>query len=510
MADPTPQQIFDGFERSRDNVKYGHESLELFRKIQNKEPFLEPSIKFIEVEVRDPVRSWGTNILAMIGGDRAFLTLEGLLSEDDPEEAKRTYLWTRYFALKNLNSLATTEAQQEEMDERCQRIWDDHEEDYLLRSEAAALLAAKGQREYLNWLQEMLIKYDEFWPILRSLRPLRDVPLKDLTDDVLAVFTHSKYLEHHFQAIRTLEKYPANLKVLRELGDIVLTNPTNYLRLQAVISLGELADPQAQTELFRALLDEDAEIRYQAAIALKKTISPIQASAAIIQSALNPDLSKEERKKLIEALRQIDPSRAAPTEILSRELISEDRQRAEIAEELLVDLGGWGAIQRLSQRRLTLNKLDELLSESEAIVRSIFSDTIRQARLNFYFAMAVNLIVVITGVILVGLAIWQLIENPQNLAAWILPGATGLIGVLINLVFNNPRKNARDDLIALMDITVIFLGFLRQLNQIDATFKHGYMEDPEFGTKQMQETVSEIENAINHTLEVTKGHMKQK
>jgi hypothetical protein len=293
------------------------------------------------------------------------------------------------------------------------------------------------------------------------------------------------------------------------LGDIVLTNPTNYLRLQAVISLGELADTQSQTELIQAVLDEDAEIRYQAAIALTKVISPTQASAAIIQDALNPELPKEQRERLVEALRQIDPTRAAPTDILSRELVSEDRERAELAEELLIDLGGWAAVQRLSQRRLTLDRLDKLLSESEAIVRSIFEDTIRQARLNFYFAMAVNLIVVITGVILVGLAIWQLIVNPQNFATWILPGATGVIGVLINLVFNNPRKNARDDLTALMNITVIFLGYLRQLNQIDATFKHAYMEDPEFGSKQLQETVSQIEDAVNHTLDVTKQHLRQ-
>jgi HEAT repeat protein len=509
MADPTPEQIIDGFRRTREKFRYGPEALKLFHDVENKDIFFEPTVNFLETEERDNVRSWGTNILGMMGGDRAFLALEKLLDEDDPKEIKRTYHWTRFFALENLNRISKTDAEKAKLHEHCQRIWDDKDEDYLSRSLAAALLAEEGQSSCLDWLREMLQRYGEYWPILRSLRALREVPLKGLADDVFEVLTKGNYLEQQYEAIRALEKYPANLKVIRELGDIVLTNPTNYLRLQAVISLGELADTQSQTELIQAVLDEDAEIRYQAAIALTKVISPTQASAAIIQDALNPELPKEQRERLVEALRQIDPTRAAPTDILSRELVSEDRERAELAEELLIDLGGWAAVQRLSQRRLTLDRLDKLLSESEAIVRSIFEDTIRQARLNFYFAMAVNLIVVITGVILVGLAIWQLIVNPQNFATWILPGATGVIGVLINLVFNNPRKNARDDLTALMNITVIFLGYLRQLNQIDATFKHAYMEDPEFGSKQLQETVSQIEDAVNHTLDVTKQHLRQ-
>jgi hypothetical protein len=57
---------------------------------------------------------------------------------------------------------------------------------------------------------------------------------------------------------------------------------------------------------------------------------------------------------------------------------------------------------------------------------------------------------------------------------------------------------------------VIFLGYLRQLNQIDASFKHAYMEDPNFSNAQMQETVSQIEAAIDHTLTVAKQHLREK
>jgi hypothetical protein len=44
-------------------------------------------------------------------------------------------------------------------------------------------------------------------------------------------------------------------------------------------------------------------------------------------------------------------------------------------------LGGWAAVHRLSQRRSTLESLDEILKQSEEVVRTTFADTIRQARL---------------------------------------------------------------------------------------------------------------------------------
>jgi hypothetical protein len=117
--------------------------------------------------------------------------------------------------------------------------------------------------------------------------------------------------------------------------------------------------------------------------------------------------------------------------------------------------------------------------------------------------MAVNVIVVLVGIVLIGIAIAHLLDDPERLAAWILPGATGVIGILVNMLFNDPRRNAREDLLSLMNVNVLFLGFLRQVNQIDATFKHAYLENTEFGTTAMRQTLAELERAVATTLEQT-------
>jgi len=261
MADPAPEHFFKGFEKSLIRIKFGYQTLEEFKQVENKKLFLDPTINFLETEKRDNVRSWATNLLAMIGGDKAIAALEKLLSEADTQETKREYRWTRFFALNALLRMPQSDIAESKLLNLCRRIWQDEAEDYLARSEGAAILAEKGDSEAFDWLRGMLSEYDQFWPILRSLRALQEVPVRELTDDILAVFSRSNYTDHHYQAVRALRKYPDDLKVLRELGNIVLTNENNYLRLEAVISLGRLADARAQTEIFSALLDEDAEIR---------------------------------------------------------------------------------------------------------------------------------------------------------------------------------------------------------------------------------------------------------
>jgi hypothetical protein len=88
------------------------------------------------------------------------------------------------------------------------------------------------------------------------------------------------------------------------------------------------------------------------------------------------------------------------------------------------------------------------------------------------------------------------------------PGGAGVMGILLAQFFNNPRQNARDDLATLVNVNVLFLGFLRQLNQIDAMFKHGYIENREFGSADMQATVAGIQSAVDRTLEKAAQHLR--
>lgn len=502
----TPENIFAELDKALKDINVGFQVLAAFADLPNKADFLEPTIHFLEQETEDRVRSWGMNLLELIGGERAFEAAIGIFKGADTQE-KRRYLYTHFFALRAVLRLATTPEQKKRVESLLPKLWKDDGEDFLTRAAAAIQLAMRRQKEPKAWLREMLGSYTDFWAPLRTLRALKEYPLEELSDDVIKVMVNSKYLDHKFVAIKTLGEYKNSLNVLRALGDVVMTEQDEFLRLNAVRSMDKLQDPRAKDDLLRALEDSNAEVRLRASKVLSNLLTPQVAVAAIVDAALMPGIVPENLDYLVDSLRQVDSGRAITTEVLSDEMENEDQERAKQAEKILVELGGWAAVTRLSQRRRNLQALDNFLAESEKVVTHNYNNTMRQARFSFYFAMVVNALIVVVGLALVALALKHLIQNPDDFQAWVIPGATGVIGVLLNLGFNNPRHNAREDMATLLNVSVIFQGYLRELHQIDATFKHMYIENRDFGTGDMSKTVDEIENSAVKTLAMVKKHL---
>ena len=515
----SPQRLFDLIRRQPGEIEEVAQAITEAVRGPRKAAFVQPAIAFLEKEDRDEVRSWATNVLELAGGgEEAQKALLFQLDERDPKEMKRTYRHTRFFALRALTRITgqdptprgppPKDARRTKHLKLLQRIYADQDEDWLVRCEAAALLALDGDGVARDWLGDMLGRFREghedtraYWAPLRALRALREFPVPELAADVIAV-RDSAYTDHLYQAVRTLGGYRGQPEVVRALGDVAVRHRNRYLRLLAVQALAQLRDRDAEKDLFRALGDTDAEVRVQAAYALRDCLSLREAIAGVVHQGVKDGATGRATAPYVEALRRIDPDddRALSTETLSKELASDDRKRAEAAQGMLIQLGGWAAMQRLTQRKSTLDALDEQLAKSEDAVKATFEDTIRQARRNFYFAMLVNVLVVVVGIALITLAMAQLVANPARLEGWVLPGGTGVLGVIVSMYFNNPRKNAREDLAALLNVNVLFLGYLRQLNEIDATFKHAYLESQEFSAADMERTVRQIEEAVSKTL----------
>ena len=238
----------------------------------------------------------------------------------------------------------------------------------------------------------------------------------------------------------------------------------------------------------------------QSSLALKKILEPKEAVSAILQHVLSKTMSINQTEYFIEGLRIIDKDGKISSEILRRELSSEDQERANTAEKILLGLGGRTAVIIMSQRLNTVNKIDDQLKKSEDAIKDTFTDTIKQAKLNFYFAMIVNIIIVIIGIVLVSFTVLLLSKDPNKFEIWVIPGSSGVFAIIIAGYFNDPRKNARDDLAALLNVNVIFLSFLRRIYQIDAIFKRKYVEGKPFHNEEIDFTMSQIHKTVHDTL----------
>jgi hypothetical protein len=79
---------------------YAYKAMEEFKDLEDKHPFLEPTIQFLKQEKEDQVRSWGTSVLELIGGKEAYESLDQMLKKEKTMDEKRKYKHTRFFALK--------------------------------------------------------------------------------------------------------------------------------------------------------------------------------------------------------------------------------------------------------------------------------------------------------------------------------------------------------------------------------------------------------------------------
>lgn len=545
----TPKELIEWFRKDPNEV--GWEKIDKayrrYESVQDKSGFLEPIINFVEEEAEsdddraDDIRRWGTVALGSMKGteaEKATKFLHRLLTDESTKEIARRFYWTRFYALRSLVSLAQNPEEKEELLNIIFAIAFNDSEDYLNQAAACALIVLhetserKDKRDALQKIKAMLSPVEinargkkfkgyttkgslaeSFWPALRALDALKEFPLREVRREIIKVVRESPYYEHKANAIQVLggagftrARVYQEKSVVYELGFIVKRNKDSNLRLLAVISLGQIKDPEATGDLLKALVDKNAEIRVKASDALKSTLGKPDALRLVVQEALKEGIEDTEFDYLVNALRRIDNNRQLCADILARELESDDPNRAQRAQKILYDIGGIEALQRLN-RRETLEQSYRLLEESEKALKEAFQKTTLQATRNFYFSMIINAVIVGVGIALIGLAVLQVLEKPENLAGWITPGLGGVFGIILTLYFNGPRENAREDLRVLVNANAIYLGFLRMLNIIDATFKHDFVEDPSFGAKNMKESVTKINESLKTVLDLTATHL---
>jgi hypothetical protein len=515
-------ELFDVFRDHPFDLARCRKAVDALVALPDSERVSDRAREFLTSEREDTVRTWAIAVLRERPDEHTFPALLSLVrpQPDPAPQARRRSKYVRLYALEALVHLADTPKRAEEVKQLLAERSADENEDALPRSLATALGTLRGDRDArrnLHALFESAAQRRSYWRSWALLRALREVapgpadgPLAEVVHEHLMALIRDPqaYNDHRHTAIELLGRFPPNLEVVRGIGEVLLSEANEYLRLQAAVTLGELGHEAARRDRVVAATDHNAEVRVQSARSPERCVGTDRAIAALVEAAMESGLTDVQISCLVDALRMLDRDRVQSTELLAKVLGGDDRDRAKRAERMLLDLGGWSAVQRLGQRRATLDQLDALLANSERVVQETFQRTIRQAQKSFYFALAVNVLVVVVGLVLVGIAVSHLVRKPSDLESWLLPGGTGVLAVALNLYFNNPRQNAREDLAALVNVNVLFLGFLRQLNQIDATFKHGYIESRDFSSHDMEATVDGIQRAVDRTLAMTAMHLR--
>ena len=120
---------------------YAYKAIDQFQHLENNRMlFLEPTIQFLKEEQKDRIRAWGTSVLEIIGGEKAFNFLVEILETEKTKREKRAYLHTRFFALKAIANLANSDSEKKKFIAIIEYIWKDDDEDYLNQALASVFL----------------------------------------------------------------------------------------------------------------------------------------------------------------------------------------------------------------------------------------------------------------------------------------------------------------------------------------------------------------------------------
>lgn len=446
-------------------------------------------------------RAWTISALSVINEPE---TVETVAARLDPNI--EPFEWARYWTAVGLARM-----QPSNLEEHLSKVLS--ERSPAMRAVALRLLIeSKANKKYVSQLRDML--EDDDWVVRRAacqaLRPNRSghkafreaiehrllLPLRRIIHD------DGEVNEVRVQAVKALGSIEHRWQdVVEILDDALRKSLDDWLRRVCIEVLSAINKPEIKKAMLFALEDSDAEIRERAATALKNALGASDAVEFIIDHLLRESERSERYLRYITALRQIDGKRAAV--VLSEYMVHPDPAMAERASQALTELGGEAAVRTLQkQRTKAVETYTDLLGSADEKIMEQFESLMSRARIAFKMSMWMHGIVfgvgIITLMVSLGVALWDGFETYASYVGTV--GAGGSVVLLLAMFYRDPLRNISQSVTNLIKVNVVFLGYVRQVNQIDATFKQLFLATDGFGIDQMTQTVSEIEKTVEKTL----------
>jgi HEAT repeat protein len=442
-------------------------------------------------------RSWLLNTLAKIADDDAEskqLVREHLNVEHEPS------FWVRYWVLEGLIA-----AKASDLTELARHAAADPKEDDLVRMLGKTILASRGDREALADIKKAIED-----PSLRlqwaTLRALRIVPLTATMAGICGIVEQGSYSDETYDAIVALGRIPRDSaqaeRAARTLTTFVATHKRSPLRegmrVRAMEGLANLRAEGAAPVLIESLSEESPALVRQAALALKESLGTRTAAARVVEAASR--LGPDRLEGFAMALRWM--GRDVMAEELESLMTSGPAEQQEIARRLLSEIGGAAAFQKLQARKTAIHQYVSELEKAEEKIRVLFEKSIEEAQRGFKGAVVMDFIVFFLGVMLVlASAISALAQG--NFASWAGVGGTGVLGILYATLIGKPRQKIQEAVDHLMQLKIIFLGYLRQLHQADQAYTRRLLESDTLSIAD----VSQFSQVVERTMDRANHHL---
>ena len=278
--------------------------------------------------------------------------------------------------------------------------------------------------------------------------------------------------------------------------------------IESILNLVERMDKKQRDAspfsavMLKGLEDENDDVRSRAYGTLRTVLGPKAATELVVNTLLQQDSPSS---SLVEALRHIDDKRASM--VLQENLFHPNPDVGQRASEALLQLGGDQAFRTLfAQRRHAIEQYTGILNDADERIMTQYNALMRQAHLAFGISMLMHIVIFLLGI---GILIMTILFNPDKLTflRGFLGATGGLAAAYLGLFYRDPINNIGNSVTRLVKVNVAFLGYMRQINQIDATFKQLFLDTSGFTLEEMKETVNQINKVADQSLKKIQAYL---
>ncbi len=281
----------------------------------------------------------------------------------------------------------------------------------------------------------------------------------------------------------------------------ILKNKNNLPQLQIAIlqAFEHLASPD-DTVVTQTLLEVSCSSNRVVALTATDTLLNLLKTEAAKHLA-KYGLQQEDPEKLsrvADALRL-----AGGTEAINYlKMVKGDFDQENRAQTLLEEIGGSQAVGALVDRRVAaLGQAGERVKDFDDQGLRIFTETVDQAKKGFTVSLLMSGTIFIVGVILLGVSIYIMIQPEPTLSQQFFGVGGGIAGLtsILAMFYKGPMDRIEQSVANLVQTEIAFLGYIRQVTQINAMFEREYLGNEEFKLAELKE----ILEYTNETMEKT-------
>jgi hypothetical protein len=270
---------------------------------------------------------------------------------------------------------------------------------------------------------------------------------------------------------------PHRLKACSSLLSIVLdTRPYprhDELRSTALWGLSQLRMELPTPTILEELLDGNPQIVRSAARALESIWGVSKAIQRVLDKAVSSTQSepadRDEWNRYGRALQWMK-DQGGVIQTLQDEWSSGRIEFQECAKTILASVGGFQAMSKLQSTDKVVTAFREHTQQEEKAMRGIFDEAVRDAKRGFSIARGMDVAVFVLGIALIVVAAALALSSDGSLAKFVGSGASGglgVLGILYSTLLAKPRRQVEMSIDHLMHLQTTFLGFLRQLHQVE-------------------------------------------